>query len=521
MYEVAVGDQVEDWEALGEGGLVVKVWRPDPQRGWRSDSPVRGALPILHELVLLTQSIEATATSRLAGAGLLPLPDDMVLPDPPESAPEGMDSWEYFISQLVKNVTKPIADRASAAATVPFPFQIPGEYLGKLGRVDFFTAFDEHALDLRKELIERLGIAMDMPMQALTGEQENHWGKAQTAEEGLRLHTIPDLELVCDALTKGYLRPALVRDDEELVGLADVAPEGRLLTEALIAEDITPVDAAGNEIIAWYELEAVRMDRSDDATALHDRWGISTEGLRDELGLSDQEAPTKAELANRVWLKLIDNGSDPALIGLALQKLGLVDEGDLPATVTSPAGGGADGATPPPAGQPEVGAEPATEPAAPAPSEQPAPAPQPAQAASVMAAAREAALDVALVAACDGLVHRALERAGNRLRQALKDRRGNMPPGMDVTACLMHTVCTDRLPRSESALLVDAWDRVPGVAGNLGVSAEDLHRFLAGYTRQLLANRQPHTWEALASALAQWRETPAARVLALTNGHRP
>jgi hypothetical protein len=407
--------------------------------------------------------------------------------------------------------------------------RVPGEYLGKLGRIDFFTPFDEHALELRVELIRRLGTAMDMPLAALTGEQENHWGKAQTAEEGLRLHVAPDLELVCDALTKGYLRPALVRDDEALLGLKDVPAEGRLLAEATLLEDLLPTDAAGNEIIAWYELEAVRMDRSDDAIAAHDRYGLSNDALLDELGLSDQEPPTKAELAKRVWLKLIDNGSDPALIGLALTELGLVTEDQLPATITSPPAEG--GGSPPGAPAPEVGAEPATSPAAPAPSGQPPAVPQAAANAAVamaratgaatMAAARDAALDVALVAACDGLVHRALERAGNRLRQAFKDRRGNMPPGMDVAACLMHTVCTDRLPRSESALLAEAWERVPGVAGNLGVSAEDLHSFLDSYTRRLLAERQPHTWDALASALAQWRETPAAQVLAVTNGHRP
>lgn len=516
MYEVACGDDVMDWEALGEGGLVVKVHRPDPQRSWRSDSPVRGALPILHELVLLTQAIEAQATSRLAGAGILPLPAEMVLPAPPADAPEGMDSWEYWVRQLIKNVTTPIKDRGSAAAHVPFPMRIPGEFLGKLQRLDFFTPFDEHALDLRVELIHRLGTAMDMPLQALTGDQENHWGKAQTAEEGLRLHVGPNLELVCDAVTKGYLRPALARDSEELLGLTDVPAEGRLLAEAQLAEALVPVDQAGNEIIAWYELEAVRMDRSEDAIQAHDRLTINDASLNAELGLSDAEAPDDPELERRVWLKVVESGGDAGLVGLALQKLGLVQEDELPATVTSPAG------TPPPAAgeapAPGVGAEPATAPEAPAPSEQPPAAP--AAAAAAIATAREAAQEVALVAACDGIVHRALEKAGNRMRQQLRDRRGNLPPGLDATPTLMHTVAA--VPRPLERLLADAWDRVPGVAGNLGVDATALAQFLDGYTRALLTAGEAHTWDALASALANWQATPASKVLALTarsNGH--
>jgi hypothetical protein len=484
VYEVQIGDEAADWVPL-VGGLVCKVHRPDPQRHWRPDSPVRGSMPILNELVLLTQSIEATATSRLAGAGILPLPAEI----------EFEKGFKSFIADLIKAFTTPIRNRASTAATVPFPIKVPGEFVDKIKPVQFHTLFDEHALELLAATIERLGTAMDMPVRALTGEQENHWGKAATADEGVQLHLVPNLELVCDAITVGYLTPALVGEVARQDRYVDLPDDP--LTQVLATRGQDVVDGDGQRIVCWYDLSnfTTKPDRSDDATAAYDRIEIPGEGYRQETGLSDLGEPETTEFNRRIWLKIIDAPPDPELARKALVELGVVSEGDLPPAAAP--------ALPPGPAVP-VEEQPPVEPAG-EPTPRTAPDDEP---------PAQRALPRAVVVAADALVFRAIERAGNRLRQATaKARRLN--PDLDQPAHLMHVVVLANQHRTFEQLLDGAWDRVPEVAGRLGHDPRRLQDALEAYTRGLLSSGKPHSWELLEAFLSATM-TPAERVLALT-----
>jgi hypothetical protein len=473
-YDVQTGDQTNDWMNLGPNGLVVKVWRPDPQRHWRPDSPVRGALPILRELSLLTQAIESMATSRLAGAGLLPLPNDLDFPG----------GFEAFIEELLKTFVAPIKNRASAAAFAPFPFKVKPDHLGKIGPVHFFSPFDEHALELRNELIQRLGTAMDMPVRSLTGEQENHWGKQATAEEGTKIHVVPNLELVCDGLTKGYLTPAML-GEARLRQAMDLPEDPGMLMRATEGQEM--VGADGEQILVWYDISdlTAKPDKSMDAKDAWDRIEISGDAYRQETGLSEWDPPSGDERNQRIWLKVLDNNPDPELTRAALVNLGVVEEGELPpATVATPSGG--------PAPQPAeeeppapLAPVPATEPSAPAPSREDRP--------------EAAGVDLALVAAADAMVYRVLEKAGNRLRQAMARRSPGrrLAPDLDVAAPDVHTVCVAADLQPVDRLLDGAWDRAPVIAAQLGVPEGPLVDALDGYVRGLLAERRPHSWELL------------------------
>lgn len=490
-WEMQVGDRTEDWLQLGPAGLAVKVWRPHPQRHWKPDSPVYGALDILEELRLLTASIKASATSRLAGAGLLPLPAEM----------EFESSWEKFIEELLASFVTPIADRGSTAAVAPFPLKVPGQWLDKIKPVQFHTAFDEHALELRQELINRLGTTMDMPVRALTGEQENHWGKAVTADEGLKLHVTPNLELLCDAITRGYLLPALATGGQ----VEDVAPaDGRLLLEATPGTEL--VDAGtGQQIVVWYDLSdfAARPDKSTDATQAYDRIEISGEQYRQETGLSDGAPPDSAEFNRRIWLKIIDAPPDPELARKALVELGVIQEGDVP-----PATGAAPGLPP---GQPDQApAEPAP-PALPAPVPATGPGDQPPSQRDVPEAADA---NQALVAACDALVYRALERAGNRLRQVVTRRMPGrrLDASWDIEPTAFHTLCHAAQLTDLDQLLAGAWDRVPEIAGRLDHAPGLLAATLDDFTRHLITDQHPYSWDLLAAYLAA-AMSPAQRVL--------
>lgn len=490
-WEMQVGDRTEDWVQLGPDGLAVKVWRPHPQRHWKPDSPVNGALDILDELRLLTASIKATATSRLAGSGILPLPAEMQF--------EG--GWEKFITELLTAFVTPIADRASAAAVAPFPVKMPGQWIDKIKPVQFHTMFDEHALELRNELIQRLGTAMDMPVRALTGEQENHWGKAATSDEGVKLHVIPNLELVCDALTKGYLMPALAVGGN----VADVAPvEGRTFTEA--TQGLELVDpATGEQIVVWYDLSdfVSRPDKSQDAVQAYDRLEITGQVLRQETGLSDGDVPDQSEFNRRLLIDVVKQGGDPDLTRVALVELGVLTPDQIPPAAPAPV--------------PAPGGDQLPAPAAPPPPELPAPTPAtgpgaPAPSGRDLPVAADS--NLALVAACDALVYRALERVGNRLRQrVVRQMPGRrLDASWDVEPVLFHVRCHATGLVDMDTLMAGAWDRVPEVAARLGQPPGLLTATLDGFTRHLITDQHRYSWDLLAAYMAA-AMSPAQRVL--------
>jgi hypothetical protein len=108
----------------------------------------------------------------------------------------------------------------------------------------------------------------------------------------------------------------------------------------------------------------------------------------------------------------------------------------------------------------------------------------------------------ALVASCDMIVRRALERAGSRLRSAAGK---GQPGGAASVACTdptaLHTIYDATAYANFSSLLEGAWLLVPEIADRYGVNSDDLILTLETYTRALLAAKQEHRYDRLASAL--------------------
>lgn len=444
LWEVKVGN--DDWDPLPEESMIVRVWRPHRRWHWMADTATRAALPVLRELVALTAHIDATITSRLAGAGLFFLPQEATFPLPADS-PGVPDA---FMAELNEAMETALRDPGSAAARVPIVAQVPGAMIQwiKGAHVTFATPLDDKAISLREEAIRRFGTAIDMPVEVLLGLGDvNHWGAWQIEESGLKIHVIPVLELVGAALTTGYLQPALDS----------------------LSED-------PNSAIVWYDTSelSVRPDRSSDALSLYDRLEATGETARRESGLGDADQPSMEELRRRLLLQWAQ--SDPLSVPTVIRELGLRPVGATTLEVTGgPAGNGA---------APDQVETPDDRRELPPTQETPPPAPD----------------ETALVAACDGLVFRALERAGNKLRSYNGIARGSTT---DCPPAVMHT-CIDvtSVPRHRfDVLLAGAWDRVPELAEALNVDAEPLTETLDAYTRSLLAARQPHSWERLASAL--------------------
>jgi hypothetical protein len=470
-YEVEdepTDENPDGWRPLDTDHVLIKVWRSHPRRSSKPDSSCRGALRPLRQLALLDDHIEATCQSRLSGAGMLVVPNEIEFapmsrtPDDtdPDAQPDGA-VFDDFVEVLIDTMTTPIADRSSAAAVVPLTVKVPGEYVDKVKHLTFWSEFSDTVLGLGERAIKRLALALDMPPEVVTGVSGmNHWGAWRVQEEAITLHIEPLAEVICHAITKGYLRPGLLA-----LGHAQADVE-----QVLIFHDVTDL--------------TVRPDLSQNTIAAWDRMEVASSVLRREIGLSETDKPDPVEYRERLILRIIDRS--PQLAPALLPALGI--EVDLTAlgqpypqlpTETTPGR--------------QIGGPPDT-----------ANGGEPDAVSGGVTASTDSRLstDDALVAACDGLVYRALERAGLRLRNKAGRRDGG-PSGVECADLAeLHTRIDVSTFSNVHELLDGAWTRVPIVASRYGVPTEELLVGIDSYTRGLLVSGLPHDIDRLRQALS-------------------
>lgn len=476
------GTSATDIEPLDpETTDVTRIWRPHPR--WRAlaDSPMRGVLGICEDLLMLSRSAQAASQSRLAGSGILYLPDelrwgaDQVAIDP-----------QTFMADLAAHMTAPIADPSSAAAIVPIVVTGPAEMGKAIQRITFEREVDKTAIERGNLLIRRLGMGLDVPPEVITGVADvNHWGSWQIDDSTFRHHVEPLVLLEADGLTAGYLRPRL------------------------LAAPGVPADLAAR-IMVWYDPSELvtHPNRSQDAKDGHASLVLSDEALRQAIGFADSDAPDAEELARRLTLNrgAVDASMTSDLLQLLLAiaaRPGNRDTADPVAPADAPG-------PPPPAETPG----------------QPSDGPPP-PAAAVVAAGRRSGrrspgaqlleldrrLRDRLHAAADSAVRRALEKAGARLRsRAAKDRdsaariasvranRAAATLGPSVVASL--GLSDGELLADSLADLAEQWDRW---VGDTQARARQLAATLAG-----LDIEDPAAIERLA-ALAQRQDADRAQ----------
>lgn len=250
--------------------ILIRVWRPHPHRWWEADSPVRSSLPVLRELVGLTMHVSAQIDSRLAGAGMLIVPQSAqrALQIAAGIEDDADTDSDQFTPALMEAMLKPISDRASASAIVPLIVTVPDEACDKFKFISFDKPLDLELRELRAETIRRLALGLDAPPELLLGTGSiSHWGAWLVLEDVVKTHLEPPLALICDALTTQYLWPVLV-------------DQGMRADEA-------------RQYVIWYDVSdlVVRPTRSADAQAMHAAGVISDAALRAANGFDDSDAP--------------------------------------------------------------------------------------------------------------------------------------------------------------------------------------------------------------------------------------
>jgi serine protease inhibitor ecotin len=454
--EIQVTDpETGDWVAIEENDLLIKVWNAHPRRRHEPDSPVRAVLPSLAEIELITKRIAADCRSRLAGNGLLVMPAEAEFP-PGQGNVDAEDGVDEFTETFIQVTTIPIMDQSAPAATTPLIVKVPGEYAAAVQHLTFYSAFDAALDPLRQAAIRRLALGLDMPPEVLLGMAEsNHWTAWQVAEEAITLHIEPLAETICHALTVGFMQAAL--------------------------------EAEGHDkraAIVWYDTTDLRTrpNLTEAASEAHARIKISDEAYLTELGLDPSMKPTDEEFKRRVLLDVAKGA--PTLAPAMLAAAGILPDEVAQAAESVPA-------------DPEAGA--------------PAPEADDQAGDAVDGPPEAQAASAAILAAADGLVVRALERAGMRLRNAAGKK---VAGGADAVPCddpaLLHTRMSATTHASLDNLLAGAWDRLPAVAVRHHIDPASLQSCLDGYCRGLLAAGHAHDYDRLANALGVDDHRPVA-----------
>lgn len=279
------GGQGED---LPPNTFTCRIWRSHPRYSALADSSVRAVLEVLEELVLLTRKVRAETISRLAGAGVLFVPEEISdsykTSTDVDTGVEGGEDDDPFTADLIATMMTPIGDPTAAAAVVPMVVTAPGDDIEKvrwLVRPDQLGE-DSTLVEKRKEAVIRLAQGLDLPVEIVTGHMQTTFANAAQIDEATwKAHIEPLVELLCDALTVGYLRPLL------LAGGADPKDVGSLC----VAFD-------ASELITHPNRETAA--DAGYGTAEHPSFGISGKAWRQRRGFADGDAPDDDEIAERI-----------------------------------------------------------------------------------------------------------------------------------------------------------------------------------------------------------------------------
>ncbi|MCW3838562.1 hypothetical protein ONA70_00400 [Micromonospora yasonensis] len=459
-YVLDQGDGARELES--DETVIVRIWVPSPRKHALPSSQVQSNRRVLRLIERLTQYVQSQIDSRLAGAGILLLPNELsfVAPEQEEDAEDGVSS---FLSTLTEAMTTAVKDRDSVAALVPIVVQGPAEHLEKARLLSFATELSSAVPAMLDGAIRRLALGLDAPPEMLLGmTQANHWGAWMTDEATIKYHVESKLELFCAALTEQMLWPAL----EGAQGVADP-----------------------RRWIVWYDTSELTQtpDKGADAKDLYGLGELSGDALRRETGFGDGDKPTDEERELRRLLEIIRTvpAAGPLLVTRLLEVAGVSVQLDPEALKPQPAP-----AELPGGGEPPADEEPTTEPPPPGDTEDRGPPEQ-----NAIAAEAAGLMSAPFVAACEVLALRALEIAGKRALGRERYRH------QGLKAWEYHTV-RPSTPASVPRLLEGAWTAVPAVAAKLDVDDQKLTAALTAYVGGLLVTGARHDVDELREHLA-------------------
>jgi hypothetical protein len=237
-----------------------RVWNEAFDNAADADSPVRACLEPLGEIERATKKIRNADRSRLINNGLLMVPSEASLPESSDTGGQPRRVAASLQRMLLQAAEVSDRDENSMASVLPIVGAAPGEHLGKIAHIEFSKDTTKTAVDIRTDAISRLAMGLDMTPERLLGmgSNSNHWSAYLLADEDVKNHISPVMEVLCQAVFDATI------------------------TQILTAEGI---DAT--QYTLWYDASRLTADpdltdKAKDAYAAHT---ITSTALVEHLGL--------------------------------------------------------------------------------------------------------------------------------------------------------------------------------------------------------------------------------------------
>jgi hypothetical protein len=386
----------ESVEPLREDDFLLRVWRPSPKNHAEPDSPLRSVQQQCEQLLLLNEQIGAVAMSRLS-AGLLLVPSELSFARSPEENPDTGANIEGdpFMDEIIQIMVNPISDSESAARVAPAVVRGPKDYLKEMRQLTFGREIDKTFAEMREELLRQIAAGLDLPPEIILGKADlNHWSAWDVDESAAKLHVDPDVLHILDGLTRGYLWPTLTGENDQGTAMMSMEEAQKFI----IWRDYSDLTSRPMSLSEAHNLAKDNIITGNEVRAVANL-------PRDEEGeLSAADIASRAEAVG-VYYRA---GFEPEAVLSALGLPAIPHTGVAPVTIQSEADVD-DVPDEPPAGPDNVDRGP------------------PGLVASVQPLTALADIDAMLTAkiieAAEAAAHRALERAGAKVRaKAKKDR---------------------------------------------------------------------------------------------------
>lgn len=240
-----------------------RVWRPDTSDHYAATSSYKSMLDTLEAMYVHTLADAAIATSRLAGAGILYIPNDEFMDSPMEDGgdPEP-GSQQHFELRLRGAMTDSIRNRSAEDAFVPLTMFGSSEFAQGIRHVLMERNDDAKGYFERVEgYARKFGRGIDLPSEVVLGMGDtNHWAAWKVDQNTWSYYLKPLVEVLRDAILDNFITPVATA----------LGYTGKIEIE---------VDATG---------VIVKPDRTDAAIRAYAAGALSGEGLLKYAGFDPQ-----------------------------------------------------------------------------------------------------------------------------------------------------------------------------------------------------------------------------------------
>jgi hypothetical protein len=281
-----------------EGDTFIRVWRPDPFDHGKAVSHVRAILGSAEELLWWQWAGAAAAKNRLMLAGMVGFPSNIEAPSESDDDVR-LSGSQRWVNKVLKVMGTAIQNPASPDAAVPLVYSYPWNETGKSGvdKTEWERPQDDLLEARTARCLQDIEQGLNLPVGVISGlGGGTHWSGDQVEEATFRDHVEPLIVLMCSALNRAFLQP--------------------ILAESNITNP--------ERFFIWYDASNLIVHRDKAANSLRsvELGLIGPPAARRELGYSEHDAPTEEERAAMLeWLQsvrrgssqqgIVDNPSDP------------------------------------------------------------------------------------------------------------------------------------------------------------------------------------------------------------------